>query len=518
MLIACVNVTNLLLARGVQRRAEFALRVALGAGRARLTRQLLTESLLLAALGGVAGFAVAALGVRALVAWVPPDLPRAGSIAINAPLLAFAIAATTLVGVAVGVIPTFQAARSDPHADLQHGARHTRAHTAARGALVVTEVGLALVLLVSSGLLLRSMQALFAEPVGFDPSHLITMQVQLVGHRFDDGAVADRYRDAVLDAVRRAPGVTSAGFTEQLPLSGDRDEYGAQFSATATLPSVTYGAFRYAVTPGYLETMRIPLRRGRLLDGRDRGGAPLAALVSESLATERFGPQDPIGQRLRIGSTGPFTVVGVVGDVRQLSLALTDADAVYLNASQSWFSNRAMSLVARTRGDAAALAPAIRQAIASVDKDQPVARIATMQKLLAASAADRRFALLLFEAFAVAALILAAAGIYGVLAGAVAERTREIGVRTALGATRVDIVALVLRQGMLLTALGVAIGLAGAATATRAIAAMLFSVSRLDPATYAGVVVLLAAASAIACAVPAWRASRVDPAITLRAE
>lgn len=518
MLIACVNVTNLQLSRGVQRRAEFALRVALGAGRSRLMRQLLTESLLLAALGGIAGFAVAALGVRALVAWVPAELPRAGSINVNLPLLAFALAATTVVGIVVGLIPAFQAMRSDPRAEVQHGARHTRARTSARRALVVTEVGLALVLLVSSGLLLRSMQALLAEPVGFDPSHLITMQVQLTGHRFDDGAAEDRYRNAVLDAVRRVPGVISAGFTEQLPLSGDRDEYGAQFGANATQPQVTYGAFRYAVTPGYLETMGIPLRSGRLLDERDRAGASLAALVSESLALERFGRQDPIGQQLRIGSAGPFTIVGVVGDVRQLSLALTDADAVYLTASQSWFSNRAMSLVARTRGEAAALAPSIRQALASVDKNQPIGRVATMQQLLAATAAERRFALLLFEAFAIAALILAAAGIYAVLAGTVAERTREIGVRTALGASRGDIIALVLRQGMLLAALGMAIGLAGAGMATRAIAAMLFSVSRLDPATYVGVVALLAAVSAIACAVPAWRASRVDPAITLRAE
>jgi putative ABC transport system permease protein len=241
-------------------------------------------------------------------------------------------------------------------------------------------------------------------------------------------------------------------------------------------------------------------------------------LVSESLANSRFRGQDPIGQRLRIGPAGPFTIVGVVGDVKQLSLALTDSDAVYLNVSQGWFASRVMSLVVRVGDDTAGVAPAVRQAIWSVDKDQPVARVATMETLLAASAAERRFALILFEAFAIAALVLAAAGIYGVLAGTVAERTREIGVRSALGASRADIVGLVVRQGMTLTSVGIVIGLAGTAVANQAIVAMLFDVSALDPITYVGVVGLLAAVSAIACSVPAWRAARVDPAITLRAE
>jgi putative ABC transport system permease protein len=518
MLIACVNVTNLLLARGVQRRGEFALRAALGASRSRLTRQLLTESLLLAALGGAGGFAVAALGLRGLVALVPPGLPRASAVGINGVMLGIGFCVTTLIGLVVGLIPAQQAARSDPHGYLQHGSRRAGGHVRARRALVVVEIALALVLLISSGLLLRSMQRLFAVPVGFDPSGLITMQVQVAGHRFDEAAAEYRFFDDARDAVRRVPGVIAAGFTGQLPMSGDRDEYGAHFEETPTLPAATYGVYRYAVSPGYVETMRIPLRRGRLLDERDRAGAPLVVLVSESLADGRFRGQDPIGQRLRIGPAGPFTIVGVVGNVKQVSLALTDSDAVYLNVSQGWFASRVMSLVARARGDTAALAPAVRQAIWSVDKDQPVARVATMENLLAASAAERRFALILFEGFAIAALVLAAAGIYGLLAGSVAERTREIGVRSALGASRADIVGLVLRQGMMLTSLGMVIGLAGAAVASHAIMAMLFGVSALDPITYVGVVWLLAAVSAIACSVPAWRAARVDPAITLRAE
>jgi predicted permease len=267
--------------------------------------------------------------------------------------------------------------------------------------------------------------------------------------------------------------------------------------------------------------MRIPLRRGRVFDERDDAGAPRVALISESLARRKFGGADPIGQRLRIGPTDgpPYTIVGVVGDVRQLSLAMDESDAVYTTASQWRFADNAMSLVVRVRDGAdATLASAIRKAVWSVDKDQPVVRVATMDDLLAASAAERRFALILFEAFALAALVLAAAGIYGVLSGSVAERTREIGVRAALGASRKNILTLVLRQGMTLTALGVALGLAGAAAATQAIVTMLFGVSRLDPVTYLGVIGLLVLVSAIACAIPAWRAARVDPTSTLRAE
>jgi putative ABC transport system permease protein len=523
LVIAGVNVTNLLLARGVHRRGEFALRAALGAGRSRLVRQLLTESLLLAAMGGAVGFGVAVLGVRALVALSPADLPRAGAIGVNAAVFAVGLGITTLVGLTVGLIPAVHAARTGPHPDIQQASgRAPGGHGRARRWLVVTEVALALVLLVGSGLLLRSLEHLFSVEPGFDAAHLLTMQVQTSGHRFDDAAVTRRFFDEVLEAVRHVPGVTSAALTSQLPLSGELDEYGVHFeSSPAQRSDEDHGAFRYTVSPGYIETMHIPLRRGRLLDERDRAGAPLAALLPESYARREFPGVDPVGQRLRIGANdGPdlYTVVGVVGDVRQVSLAVSRADAVYVAPGQWHFADSVMWLVVRTRGDAAALGPAVRRAVWSVDKDQPVVRVATMDGLLAASAAERRFALILFEAFALAALALAAAGIYGVLAGSVAERTREIGVRAALGAPRRSIVALVVRQGMTLSGVGVAIGLAAAPAASQAVAAMLFGVSRLDPVTYVGVVALLLAVSAAACSVPAWRATRVDPARTLRAE
>jgi putative ABC transport system permease protein len=302
-------------------------------------------------------------------------------------------------------------------------------------------------------------------------------------------------------------------------LSGDSDVYGARFEDDS--PESGYPVFRYAVTPGYFETIGIPLRRGRLLDAHDVAGAPGAILISESLARRRFPDQDPIGKRVHVGGpTGApmYTIVGVVGDVKQMSLALSESDAVYTTTTQWHWADGTLSLVVRGRGDPAVLAPAIRQAIWSVDKDQPIVRVATMDDLLAVSAAQRRFVLILFEAFGLVALVLAGTGIYGVLSGSVTERMREIGVRVAVGATRRDILALVIRQGMTLTGLGVLIGLSGALLASQALITLLFGVSRLDPATYLGVIALLTGVSAIACSVPAWRAAQIDPATTLRAE
>jgi putative ABC transport system permease protein len=374
-------------------------------------------------------------------------------------------------------------------------------------------------LLVSSGLLLRSLRRLFAVEAGFDSSYLLTMQVQTSGHRFNADSATYQFFEQALEAARRVPGVTAAALTSQLPLSGDLDLYGVRFDPSPVQdPGEVRGTYRYAVSPGYIETMGIPLRRGRLLDDRDVSGAPLAALISESMAKRRLPGIDPIGQRLKIGDGPLYTIVGVVGDVKQMSLALAESDAVYVTPGQWRFADNAMSLVIRTRGDPAGFAPAVRQAVWSVDKNQPIVRVATMAGLVAASGAERRFALILFEGFALAALVLAAAGIYGVLSGSVAERTREIGLRSALGASRGNILALVVGHGMRLTGLGAAIGLVGAAAASQVMIAMLFGVSHLDPLTYVGAITVLAAVSAIACSVPAWRAVQVDPAGALRSE
>ena len=517
--IACVNVMNLLLARGAQRRGELAVRVALGAGRSRLVRQLVTESLLLATVGGGLGILVAELGIRALVALGPAGLPRVNAIRLDVAVFGFALGVTALVGVIVGLIPALHGSRTDLHTNLQQRShRMAGGHGFTRSALVVAEIALALVLLVGAGLLLRSVQHLFAVACGFDPSHVLTMQVQTSGHRLDDAAATHRFFAQAVDAVRRVPGVTAAAFTSQLPLSGDFDRYGVQFESSSHDSREDRSTFRYAVTPGYFEAMAIPLRSGRLLDARDRAGAPVAVMINESFAKRTFPAGDAIGQRLHIGRTDLpwYTIVGIVGDVKQASLAASDGDAVYITTTQWYSADRVLSLVVRAQGDAAAIASGIRQAIWSVDKDQPIVRVATMDALVAASEAERRFALVLFEVFALAALALATTGIYGVLSGSVTERTREIGVRSALGASPADILTLVAGRGLALTSLGIAIGLVGAAVATRVLVTLLFGVSRLDAATYAGVIALLAGASAIACSVPAWRAARVDPSTALR--
>jgi putative ABC transport system permease protein len=522
LLIVCVNVTNLLLASGSRRRSEFAMRAALGAGRIRLVRQLLTESLLLAAIAGVLGMAVAEAGVRALVALSPPNLPRAGAIHLDGAVFAFALAITTVTGLVVGLLPALQASREDPQSGLQQNSRTTAGgRHSMRRTLAISQVALALVLLVTAGLVLRSLERLFAIDPGFDASHLLTMQVQQSGHRLDSDSARTRFLTQAVDAVRGVGGVTSAAITNQLPLSGDFDVYGVQFeSHTATAE----GALRYAISPGYFETMHIPLRRGRLLNERDTADTPAVVLISESLAKRKFPDQDPIGQRVRLGPNAghaelPWaTIVGVVGDVKQASLAMSQSDAFYIPTPQWSWVDAAQSFVVRAHGDPAKLAPAIKAAIWSVDKDQPIVRVATMGSLLESSEAQRRFALTLFEAFGIVALVLAAVGIYGVLSAGVSERMREIGVRAALGASRRSILIMVLRQGMMLTGIGVLIGLLGAMAASRIVLSLLYGVSRFDLVTYTSVIAVLALVSGIACWLPAWRAAQVDPSITLRAE
>ena len=520
LLIACVNVASLVMVRGAQRRGEIAVRAALGAARKRLFRQLVTESLLLAVLGGAAGMFVTQLSIKLLVALSPPGLPRADAIRLDGSVFAFACAITVVLGVAVGLMPALEASRGDLRDALQQSSLRTAGNTQlARRTFVVAEVALALGLLVSAGLLLRSMHRLMAVAPGFEGAGTLTMQVQTYGSKYDDNDVCHRFFANALDAVRQVPGVTEAAFTSQLPLSGDSDVYGARFESDA--PEVGYEVYRYSVTPSYFSVLRIPLRRGRLLDERDTTNTPPVMLISESLAKRRFPNSDPIGKRVHVG--GPiagkmFTIVGVVGDVKQMSLAFSQTDAVYTTTTQWHWADGTLSLVVRMHGDVPGLGSEIRNAIWSVDKDQPVVRVAFMEELLARSAAERRFVLTLFEAFGLVALVLAASGIYGILSSSVADRTREIGVRSALGASRSSIVALVIRQGMMLTGLGVLIGLGAGILASQAVSAMLFDVSRVDPLTYLGVIVVLGAVSVIACSVPAWRAARVDPMVALRYE
>ena len=520
LVIACVNVTNLLLARAAQRRAELAMRTALGAGRLRLMRQLLTESVVLAACGGLLGVAFAMAGVRWLIALSPAALPRLQAIAVNGPVLVAALVVTTAVGVIVGLLPALHASRN-LQSHVQHlSQRITGGRQFTRRVLVVAEVALALVLLVGAGLLVRSVQSVFAIAPGFDASNVLAMQVQTASRRFNDAAVTNAFFAEVLDRVRGVPGVRTAGFSSQLPLSGDNEKYGVRPEQGSYDADADTSAFRYAVTGDYFSTMAIPLRRGRSLTAHDSAGAAPVTVVSESLARRHFGETDPVGQRIQVGDTRrpPFTIVGVAGDIKQTSLEADEFAAVYIPAEQWHFSDRALWLVVKTAGPAAPLAPAIRSAIWSVDRNQPIVRVATLRDIVDDSEADRRFAMTLFQAFAAVALTLAAIGLYGMLFAGVSERTREIGVRAALGASRSIIVRDVVREGMTLTAVGIAIGIVGALAASNVMLTLLFGVSPLDATTYAAVVVMLFAVAALASAIPAWRAAWIDPALTLRAE
>ena len=518
LLIACVNVVNLLLGRDVQRRAEFAMRTALGAGRRRLIRQLLTESMLLAALGGVAGLFVALTFTRVLMRVGPQGLPGAANVTIEAKLFLLAFAVTTLVGLLVGLIPAI--GNGDLKGAVPQGIWQASSHRLTRRSLVVAEIAFALVLLVGAGLLFQSLRQLFAITPGFDPRNVLSMQVQVAGPAFRDRAAVNRFFRSSLDAVTELPRVERAALTGQLPLSGDSDVYGVQFEADGADAAASGAAFRYAVSPGYFDTMGIPMLRGRGITDHDHAAAPLAVVISESLARRRFPDADPIGQRLRIGpADGPwFTVVGVAGDVKQLSLETTFLDAVYLAPEQWHFADRALSFVIKTRGDAASLTAAVRTAIWSVDKDQPIVRIATLDDIVTSTARERTFALLLFELFGLAALLLTAVGIYGVVSSGVNERVREIGVRSALGASRPAILRMVMGEGATMAGLGITLGALAAAAATRGMTSLLFGVSRFDWLSYVTVACLLLAVAALASLIPALRAARVDPSLTLRSE
>jgi putative ABC transport system permease protein len=450
----------------------------------------------------------------------PTSLPRATEIHINMTSFLFAFAITVIVGIVCGLMPAMQAS-SNEYERLQESSRRTAGEPQrrTRRALVIAEVSLAVVLMVASGLLLRSLQRVLADPIGFDPANTITMQIQASSARYADDPAAQQFFNSVADAARAVPGVTSAGFTSQLPLSGDFDTYGIHFESAPVTRKDDGSAFRYAVTPGYLETMGIGVQRGRSILDTDRADTPPIALIGDGYAKRVFGDRNPIGEKLRIGPADgvPYTIVGVVSDVKQMSLTIAPASGVYIPETQSAFADRVMTLVVRTRGGQDRSA-ALRSAIWSVDPDQAIGRVATMHQLVQNAAAERRFALTLFEAFAVTALMLAAAGLYGVLSGSVAERTREIGVRSALGATRTDVLGMVVREGLGLAGIGIVVGVAGAVGTTPIIHAMLFAVSPLDGVTYAAVITLLLGVACVACALPAFRAMRVNPSVTLRSD
>ncbi|HJQ25193.1 MAG TPA: ABC transporter permease [Blastocatellia bacterium] len=531
LLIACANVANLLLARAAARQKEMAIRTALGASRWRIVRQLLTESVLLSAIGGGLGLLLAMWGTDALIAAIPDTIPRAEDIGLDARVMLFTLLISALTGCVFGLIPALHVSKPDLNETLKEGGRTAPAmRQGVRGALVVVEVVFALVLLVGAGLLIRSLFMVRNVAPGVNPKNVITMQIPLSSNVYDEPTKIRSYFDRLLDQLHATPGVQAAALTANMPFIGEDSE--APFwvgNGPRPAPEAIQWALMSPVSAGYAQAMGIPQRRGRFISKQDTKDTPAVAVIDEYMARDLFPGEDPIGKRLTIPGNNkmpdfPFEIIGVVGHVKHFGL---DAPKeipfqfymAYVQVPDQFITGfLGMGLVARTTGDPAAAAAPIKEAILAVDKDQPVTAVRTLEQVLADSLAQRRFTMLLLGLFAAVALVLAAVGIYGVMSYTVAQRTHEIGVRMALGARPGDVLAMVVRQGMMIAGIGVGIGLVAAFALTRLMASFLFGVSATDPLTFIAIALVLTGVALGACFVPARRATRVDPMVALRYE
>ncbi len=523
LLIGCANVANILLARASAREREIAIRIAVGAGRARLIRQLLTESSLLALLGAAAGLALAWLGLYILIQIGSVSFPRLAAATLDLRVLGFTLAAALLTGLLFGIAPALQSSRTNPNA-LNEGGRGMTAATGARQLrrlLIIGEIALSLILLVGAGLLLRSFFRLQQIDPGFRPEGVLTVRLGLPELKYPEQAQVRNFYSEILNRVRGLPGVEAAGAISALPLSGS----GSSGTTTVDSRAVTQQeaspeADWRVVTPGLFEAMSIRLVRGRYFDERDSETAAPVAIIDETMAATYWPGEDPIGKRLKRGgsqSMNPWmTIVGVVKHVRYLTLEAPSRVQLYWPHKQN--PPRSMSLALRTSLDPRSLANTVQREVLALDADQPVYLIRTMDEFLADSLARRRFSMLLLAVFAGIALLLAAVGIYGVISYAVTQRSHEMGIRLALGASRVSVLKLILGQSLILTSTGVVLGIGGSLALTRLISALLFDVKPTDIATYALVPALLLVVALIASFIPARRATNVDPMIVLRYE
>ncbi len=520
LLIACANIANLLLARSTARAREVAVRAALGAGRGRLVRQFMTESVLLALAAGGIGLLVSIWGVEALVRLVPAGVPRLSEIGVDGAVLLFTLAVSLLTGAAFGLVPALQASRPDLQASLKEGSRGAGEGRRSRrfsGAIVVAEVALSLVLLCAAGLFLKSLVRLLSVDPGFRPENLLVMRIDLPESRYPDLDQRRAFFREITGRVSTLPGVASAATALAHPFSGmaatlhfyveGRPDAGGEDLATEYQP----------VSPGYFRTMGIPLVGGRAFTERDDAEAPRVVVINEAMARWQWPGEDPIGRRIAVGDpSGMMEIVGIVGDVRHFGLESAPRPEVYISCLQDpW---PFMALVVRAQVDPLSLTGAVRDQVLAVDPEQAVYAVSTFERVIEQSTRQRRFTTLLLGIFTGVALLLALVGIYGVMSNAVSQRAREIGIRMALGARRSEVLRLVMGWGLRMVLRGTVVGLAGALALGQLLSSLLFGISPADPIVLASVVLVLIAASALAAYLPAHRASRVDPVVALRNE
>ncbi len=524
LLISCVNVANLLLARAAGREREIAIRTAIGATRARLIRQLLTESALLAALGGAAGILLAVWGLDALIALSPQDIPRLDQIRIDGRVLGFSLAVSILTGLIFGLVPALQGSKSDLNESLKDGGRG--ATTGIRGRrlrniLVVAEIAIALVLLIGAGLMIRSFLTLQKVNLGFNPDNILTLRVRLSGSKYREGAAAVDFYKQLLQRVSAMPGVQSAGavsdvFLSKTPNSGNFSIEGRPDFPPAERVEVPIDV----ASPNYFKAMEIPLLEGRFFDDRDSPDGPPVVIINETMARLFWPGEDALGKRIKYGQQSSEDswkeIIGIVKDTRRTGFDAEVRPETYLPHAQA--PARGLMLIVRGVSDPLNLATTIRAAVLELDKDQPVYEIKTMDMLLGDMVAQRRLNTLLFGIFAVVAMLLASVGIYGIMSQSVTQRTHEIGVRMALGAQKSDVLGLVLRQAMTLAVSGIVLGLGAAFALTRVMSSLLYGVSATDPLTFAAISLALAGVAMLASYIPARRAAKVDPMVALRYE
>jgi putative ABC transport system permease protein len=528
LLIACANVANLLLARAEARQREMAVRTALGAGAWRVVRQLLTESLVLAAISGVAGLMLATIGVRALAAWNPSSVPRVSGSTVDWRVLAFTVAVALLTTVIFSLAPAARLLRADLTDSMKEGGGNATTgggRRRFRSALVVAEMALAVVLLIGAGLMLRTLWSLQRIDLGFNPAGVLTMRIALPQASYPDPAQVVGFYSRLMERIRTVPGVDAAGAARSLPLGSTIGDFGLRVDGYVPPPGTGAKGDWQIATDGYLEAMGERVGRGRGIAAGDTSESQLVALINEEMARRYWDGRDPIGGRFTIGNRADrpwVTVVGIVGGVRHNGITDVVKEKFYVPHTQ-WHKSvgnpiRSMTLVLRTKGNPAALTAPVRDVIREMDPNLPVADIRSMDDVVGSALSTPTFMSVLLSIFAALALSLSAIGIYGVLSYVVSRRTREIGIRVAIGAGRGRVLRMVLGSGVSLALAGIAAGLALAFAVTRLLRGLLHGVTPADPATFVVVTVALAGVAALASAVPAWRASRVDPVIALKSE